>query len=209
MAAGLRLFAERGFRETTVGDIESAAGLQPRRGALYNHFPSKQALLEAALEAYVESIALGVSQMEELSGDDVGAEALRMGRWCLAELDAAYYLFRIAEQDGDRLPAIRDLIRERVIDAGVRELAKLLHRRFGTTKGIDTEAIAALIIGPLANQRRVMWTFGNSPLDIDDERLLKAWSDSLAALALLAASTGSNNTERRLRSTRTKERAPT
>ena len=34
---GMRLFAERGFRATGVGDIEAAAGLQPRRGALYKH----------------------------------------------------------------------------------------------------------------------------------------------------------------------------
>lgn len=187
MTAGLRLFAERGFRETTVGEIEAAAGLQPRRGALYNHFPSKQALLEAALQDYVKSIELGLSELEGLSGNDVEAEALSMGRWCLAEIDAAYYLFRIAEQDGDRLPGIRDLIRERVINAGHREVEKLLSRRLGTVSGLDTEALAALIVGPLANQRRVTWTFGEPPLGLDDERLLKAWSQSLAVLAQIAA----------------------
>src|SRR5690348_7783062 len=48
LEAGVRLFAANGFRETTVGEIEAAAGLEPRRGALYRHFESKEALLDAA-----------------------------------------------------------------------------------------------------------------------------------------------------------------
>ena len=206
IAAGLRLFAERGFRETTVGDIESAAGLQPRRGALYNHFPSKQALLEAALHEYVQSVEVGLRKLEGLSGEDVEAEALAMGRWCLAEIDAAYYLFRIAEQDGDRLPGIRDLIRERVINSGHREVEKLLRHRLGAARGVDTEALAALIVGPLANQRRVTWTFGEPPLGLDDERLLKAWSQSLAALAQVAGPIPSSKHPRGRTSARQKRR---
>src|SRR5947209_7757695 len=38
----MRLFAERGFRATTVGDIEAAAGLVPRSGGLYKHFAPKR-----------------------------------------------------------------------------------------------------------------------------------------------------------------------
>jgi AcrR family transcriptional regulator len=38
----MRLFAERGYRGTTVWDIEEAAGLAPRAGGLYKHFRSKQ-----------------------------------------------------------------------------------------------------------------------------------------------------------------------
>ncbi len=44
--AALTLFAERGFAATSIGAIESAAGLAPRAGAFYRHFKSKEALLE-------------------------------------------------------------------------------------------------------------------------------------------------------------------
>lgn len=44
--AALTLFAERGFVATSIGVIESAAGLAPRAGAFYRHFKSKEALLE-------------------------------------------------------------------------------------------------------------------------------------------------------------------
>jgi AcrR family transcriptional regulator len=44
--AALPLFAERGFAATSIAAIETAAGLAPRAGAFYRHFPSKEALLE-------------------------------------------------------------------------------------------------------------------------------------------------------------------
>ncbi len=69
----MRLFAERGFRATSVGDIEGAVGLVPRRGALYKHFPSKQALLEAAVRAHLDSAAAGATEIGAL--EKVGALA--------------------------------------------------------------------------------------------------------------------------------------
>jgi AcrR family transcriptional regulator len=183
LAAGLQLFAERGFRDTTVGDIEAAAGLQPRRGALYHYFPTKQALVEAAVHTHLARIEAGLRRMEELPGLDIRSEALLIGRWFLAELDAELYLNRVLEQDGDRLPAIRDLIRERIIDAGHRRVEQLLrHRLRAVRPEFDTEALAALLIGPLANHRRVEWTYGQPPLGIDDSRLLSAWVEALAIL---------------------------
>jgi AcrR family transcriptional regulator len=44
--AALPLFAERGLAGTSIAAIESAAGLAPRAGAFYRHFPGKEALFE-------------------------------------------------------------------------------------------------------------------------------------------------------------------
>lgn len=55
-AAALPLFAERGFAATSIAAIESAAGLAPRAGAFYRHFPSKEALFaELAREHITET----------------------------------------------------------------------------------------------------------------------------------------------------------
>ena len=48
--ASLRLFAERGFRATTIADIAAATGTA--HGLVYHYFRSKDDLLEAILERY-------------------------------------------------------------------------------------------------------------------------------------------------------------
>ncbi|HNM97879.1 MAG TPA: TetR/AcrR family transcriptional regulator [Marmoricola sp.] len=45
-----RLFAERGFRNTTVRDIADAAGILS--GSLYHHFDSKEAMVDELLENF-------------------------------------------------------------------------------------------------------------------------------------------------------------
>ena len=48
--AALRLFAERGFRATTIADIATATGTA--HGLVYHYFASKDELLEAVLDRY-------------------------------------------------------------------------------------------------------------------------------------------------------------
>jgi AcrR family transcriptional regulator len=183
IAAGIRLFAERGFRATTVGDIEAAAGLQPRRGALYHYFPSKQALLEAAIQTHLVSIEHVRERLETVSGADLRGELLVIGRWFLRELDAQRYLTAILEKEGDRLPEIRELIMERIIETGHRAVEDALRRWVGTNSGIDLPAAAVVLVAPMVNLRRAAWTYGRPPLGLDDERLLSTWVDMCAHMA--------------------------
>src|SRR5882672_7323639 len=53
--AAVRLFAERGYKATTITQIEAAAGLSPGAGGLYRHVSSKQDLLAAALNRVLDS----------------------------------------------------------------------------------------------------------------------------------------------------------
>src|SRR5580700_9191355 len=49
-----RLFAERGYEDTSIEAVLSAAGVS--RGALYHHFAGKDALFEAVVESVDERI---------------------------------------------------------------------------------------------------------------------------------------------------------
>ena len=53
MQAALKLFREDGYQKTSIGRIETEAGLAPRAGAFYRHFDSKQTLLIEVAKAYV------------------------------------------------------------------------------------------------------------------------------------------------------------
>jgi AcrR family transcriptional regulator len=49
-----KLFAERGFKNTTVRDIADAAGILS--GSLYHHFDSKEAMVDELLDSFQQSL---------------------------------------------------------------------------------------------------------------------------------------------------------
>lgn len=189
----MRLFAERGFRDTPIGDIETAVGLQPRRGALYKHFTSKQALLEAAVRSHIERVAAGAIEIGGIDFTDAtrtDPTVLRpivaaLGRWFLAEMDRMEDLTRVLEHDGDRLNDLTVEVKRSVVDLSYRTAARLITAALPTAA--DPEALAVVLLGPLVAVRRTTWTFGTSPLGIDDERTLTAWTD--LAIAILSTAT--------------------
>src|SRR5919204_5875707 len=101
VAEAMRLFAERGFRGTTVGDIERAAGLAPRSGGLYKHFRSKEEVLQAAIELHVSELEAVRSAMELMPLGDLRSELTLTARWGLQELKEEQDLMRVVQKDGD------------------------------------------------------------------------------------------------------------
>src|SRR5256885_7656569 len=101
--AALELFAEHGYTETTVGDIEEAAGLVPRSGGLYKHFASKDALLHAALERFIAATEVVGSRVFELPAlGDQRAEATLLARTTMAHFSAQRDFLRIVFQERAR-----------------------------------------------------------------------------------------------------------
>ena len=195
--AALELFAVNGFKATTVGEIEAAAGLQPRRGALYRHYASKEALMHAALERHLQSLGEAEAAIDQLPVGDIRAEAMEAGAWLLGELDRERLIVRILEQDGDWLPELRDSFRHSLVDAGYHEAGRLARRWLGkSASAVDIDAVSVVLLGALVNYKRSTWTFGATPLDLDDGRFLAAWAD-LCAVAAEAVRTGKTRRARR------------
>src|SRR5215204_4210044 len=119
--AGLRLFAENGFQGTTVGEIERAAGLTPRAGALYKHFPSKEAVLEAAFERHVAELEELRSVMELMPLGDLRAELTLIARAALQLLARERSLRRIVITEGDRFPDLKRRFKTGVVDRAYRD----------------------------------------------------------------------------------------
>lgn len=175
--ATLRLVAEHGFDGVSVGDIEAGAGLAPRSGALYKYFDSKLAVLEAGLERHLDAITHVEIDLVDVPFTDPAPLIEGMARWLLAELDGERTITHVIEREGDRLPALRDQMREGISDRGYR-LAAVFIERLATTladEPIDDEALAVLLIGGLINLRRSTWTFNAPPLGIDDERAIQTF----------------------------------
>ncbi len=58
LSSASRLFNEKGFHGTSIGDIQEDAGIQ--RGTLYFHFKSKEDLALAVLEDFFAKVARGL-----------------------------------------------------------------------------------------------------------------------------------------------------
>lgn len=188
----MALFAEKGFKATRVGDIESAAGLQPRRGALYYHFASKEHLLEEGIRAYSETVATGSAQITELVLPEIGPGDLplvapivsELGRWFLDTLDRQQDLVRVLEHDGHRLGDLAKRVRHDIVDTGADTAAHLL--RSAVPRLQDPHANAVMLLNALIGLRRTTWTFGHASLD--DSRALATWTGMV--LGVIGAAVG-------------------
>ena len=78
LASARTLFAERGFEATSIDDIALAAGVA--KGAIYHHYPSKEAIFLEVLDAVHRDVAAVEPPAELLGGADpieqIGAAVL-------------------------------------------------------------------------------------------------------------------------------------
>lgn len=75
IAIATRMFAERGYEDTSIEAVLRVAGVS--RGSLYHHFASKEALFEAVAEDVETSV--GAQTLAAASGADGPVAALRAG----------------------------------------------------------------------------------------------------------------------------------
>lgn len=180
MEAALQLFAERGFKSTTIADIETAAGLVPRAGTFYHHFASKRALLEAAVEYRSASLgAVAERVLGLLPLGDLRAELLVMGRAVFKTIDENLQLILIIEKEPDLHRQFHERFRDQTLDLSLRFGVEMLRNRLGDRAAtFDLEAVIAVFGSALLNFRRAQWTTGRSPMDIDEQRFLETWADA-------------------------------
>ncbi|MEX2195425.1 MAG: TetR/AcrR family transcriptional regulator [Thermoleophilaceae bacterium] len=171
LVQALRLFAERGFRATTVGDIEEAAGLAPRRGSLYKHFPSKEEVLRAVLERHAQRMEGMESVVELMPAEDSEAEFLLLVRAGLAQLHRDRDLIRLVIREGDRFPELA-AYRERLASLVLRGTAEWIRRQGGDE--LDAEAVAAVFLGAIVHWRVDEALYGSAFPGVDEERFVAA-----------------------------------
>jgi AcrR family transcriptional regulator len=145
-AAAQRLFAEHGFAAVTVDQIAHAAGLA--KGAVYHHFPSKEAVFEAVFERTSAALQQEVRAVVAASSDRL--KALAAGARAYFEACARAPFNRIILKDG---PAVLGWDRWREIDE--RYFLAMLPRTLEAAMGEGTiprqapAPLARLLIGAM------------------------------------------------------------
>lgn len=179
IAAALGLFAERGYAGTSVGAIESAAGLVPRSGALYKHFPSKRALLGAALAQRMDAIDRIDARMDLLPLADLESELTLIGRMVLDELEGERELALLVMKEGERFPEIADDFHHAIVARG-RSLAVTWLGARARSLGVeiaDVEAVADVLAGALIGRATQQFMFGERLTVVERDRYIAAWVD--------------------------------
>lgn len=107
--AAALLFAKQGFAGTSTREIAAAVGLQ--QPSLFHYFPSKEAILEAIIEALIGPSLAAFERLGRSPGDPainfyaaVWADARQVARMP----DAARALVRIPELRSERFRSLRD-----------------------------------------------------------------------------------------------------
>ena len=174
------LFGERGYRGTTVGAIEQAAGLAPRRGGLYRHFPSKQEVFTAAVSRYASKFRSLEDLLDTLDFDDEHATLTQLAQFALAGLAAEADLFRLLQRDGPDFPDLTRLVHEQLVQPGygfaIAVFTRLLQAR--GLPGEDAAALAAIALGSLVHFREDEALYRKTPAGATEEQFVATWVDT-------------------------------
>jgi AcrR family transcriptional regulator len=100
LAIAAQLFADKGFRNTTVRDIADAAGILS--GSLYHHFDSKESMVDEILSTFQEEL---FGQYDEIlaSSDDARTKLERAVRVSFEAIENHPHEVAIYQNDADFL----------------------------------------------------------------------------------------------------------
>jgi AcrR family transcriptional regulator len=178
-----RLFADRGYAATTVADIQIACGLTAGSGALYKHFPSKRALLDAVVHQHLDNLTRGA---QDVAGDPPShprAFLRLIGESVLAAIQRDRDLLRIILRDLDSFPELLEEIWQGVVDHLYRGLTEWIERECGDGRVHvdDPAATAAVLLASLTYYQILDSLIGHTPGGIERDRYLDAWVEHAAA----------------------------
>jgi AcrR family transcriptional regulator len=181
--AARKLFAERGFHGTTLGDITSAAGKSP--AAFYRYFVDKEDLLAALAQSFLREVVTppGLSlQLPESPEDDAFFTAVVTGYWTMFKQNIGI-MIAVAQlaTAQPRFAAVQNEFRRFGIDIVAGSVRHAQEQGYGTE--LDPEYTAAAIALLFENFTTVFVGTSGLGIDINDEdaiaTLSRIWKKTL------------------------------
>jgi AcrR family transcriptional regulator len=178
----MRLFGELGYQATKVTQIEAAAGLAPGSGALYHHFKTKDALLEAGIDRQLDRRRAMHDIRNLFAGlGDLRIELTMLGRYVLTVLDEEAQLLQIAARTPpEQCPRLHTAYAALIggLNAEVADWIK----GWATNLGDDAaRAVAAIAVDALLGRRASGVVFRSPATPIEDEGYIAEWTAMLAS----------------------------
>lgn len=163
--AALELFVEKGYKATTIVDIEQAAGLTPGGGGTYRHFPSKQAILEAGIEQGRRSTQAVLAPVPT-SMLEAALGGIEMSR-------ANAQMTLLVLRDLGQFPELQ----QKVMDDVVMPIYQVAAERTAVISPTgDADAIAAVVSHAMLGFILFESVLGTHALDVDADRFAAGWA---------------------------------
>lgn len=173
----MRLFSAKGFEATSVSQIEAAAGLAAGSGALYRHFKSKDALLDAGIDRQLDRRHAMRDIRALFAGlGDLHAELTVLGRYLLSVIDDEIQLLQIAARTPAGQSPRLDTAYAALIDGLNAELADWITTWAPTLAKGDRAVLAALGVNAILATRFTTSLFHQSDARVPDDRYLSEWT---------------------------------
>ena len=172
----LDLFARKGFRETSIGDIEDAAVLKRRAGGFYRHFKSKDAVLFEGLEAMAAEMVAEVRLEDVLQRPDVRAELIFIATSLLDHAAQFRVLRLLLLREAHKVPELEDVMQSANLKLARQDIVPWTeHALKRAGKDEDATSFSLLVFGPvltyLISLDRNRPAFG-----LDQDVMLESWA---------------------------------
>ncbi|NVN49352.1 TetR/AcrR family transcriptional regulator [Mycolicibacterium hippocampi] len=178
----MKLFSQQGFKATSVAQIEAAAGLAPGSGALYHHFKSKEALLEAGIDRQLDRRGAMRDIRALFAGlNDLDTELTLLGRYLLAVLDEETQLLQVAARTPAGHAARLQDAYAALIEGLYAELGDWLRNWLPKPADDMATNIAMLGVDALVGHRATRVLFHTTEIQLPDARYLTEWTSLIAA----------------------------
>ncbi len=182
VSEAMRLFSTKGFEATSVSQIEAAAGLAAGSGALYHHFKSKEALLNAGIDRQLDR-RRAMSDIRALFAGlgDLNAELTALGRYLLTVIDEEIELLQIAARTPAGRSSRLDTAYAALVDGLNAELGEWISAWAPDLSARQVAVLTSLGINSVLGARFATSLFRQSEARVSDEEYLAEWTAMLAA----------------------------
>ena len=180
LTAAMQLFSEQGYKETSVAQIEGAAGLAAGAGALYHHFKSKVAVLEAGIDRQLDR-RLAMQDIRAMFAGlgDLHSELTVLGRYILAALDRESGLLQISGVPPELSGRLSDAYAA-LFTGLTDDLADWIKSWAPSISERDAATIGTIGVNSLLGKRATSMVFHAASPDIPDDTYLAEWTTMLA-----------------------------
>jgi len=181
--AAIRLFSEKGYERTSVGEIQEEAGLTFGSGALYKHFPSKEAVLAEGVERFVESARTERKMLGDLDSEPIASALRAIAERAMVSFSRDQDALRIVWRDLENFPQLQERVRSERIRSTFDDFSAWLEHQhdLGRLQAHDSRAVSAVALGSLAFFQILQFLMHDTPAGIDEDRFVTAWTQLLVS----------------------------